>query len=187
MAIEFFRSRGVALVLVVALLAALFLAGAAVSVRFNNNGPSVRGEGVYVGTTNLAYWTQLGTFARQVPNPVPARVSTTVGAPTVLPGAGTIYMLNGGAASGDNDVRFDFQEATSAPVSHEIEITFTIDAGLGGAPTVVTAYIETQASAPGSPITFTFLYDLGFGTPGSLEVSTFKQVTQSCTAIGTCP
>lgn len=150
-------------------------------------GTSDRGSGAYEGSTELAYWTLAGTFADTMHGALPGAASTTVGTPTVLPASTQSYRINA-ATIGNAAVRWNFTEGTSSPVNTEIEITFTIAYAISGANSTIKIYLETQGTAPASPLVFQLYYDSGgTGAPGSSAVQAFVQLSQQCAGIGTCP
>jgi hypothetical protein len=164
-----------------------FVGGYALAVALTiTNGASETGGGVYHATNNLAYWTESTVGINSQPSPVPSTLSSTVGTPTVLAGAATTYAIN--APGAGNVVHFfKFSEATTAPINTELEIQFTVSTGAGPTITLVTVYVETQAAAIASAITFTLNYDLGSAGAGTITLNNVMQVSQVCSAVGTCP
>ncbi len=148
------------------------------------SGTAERGQGAYVSETGQAYWTWRDSQIRVVPTPVPAAVSLLAAAPTRLPGAPTSYMINAGVA-GATAVRWQFTEATTAPVSTELELRFAV--GLSATAVHITAYVETQAAHIGAAIVFTFYWDAGAFAPGTITIETIQATVLVCTSIGTCP
>jgi hypothetical protein len=142
-------------------------------------------SGIYEAETDLAYWTNNGTYITTMPSPVPSLVSTSAAAPTVLPSSPVDYTLNAGTA-GHPAVRWDFTENASAPASTEIEIEFNVSAGTGPVSTVK-VFVETQATAPASPLTIRFFFDSGTTTPGPIFIRNLVDASAQCSAIGTCP
>ncbi len=148
---------------------------------------SEAGTGNFTNANSLAYWSQAGGLATGLGG-VPSGLTTlsgTVGTPTVLAGASQSYAINAPTA-GDVGQFIKFSETSAATINTEIEIAFTVSTGGGPAITNVVVYIETQASAPGSTLTFTLYYDLGSASGGSIVVNSIQQISQTCTAVGTC-
>lgn len=158
-----------------------FALGAATQVT---QGPVENSQGAYVAQAGLTYWTWHATILDTIPTPVPASASTTVAAPTVLPGAGTSYDINPSTA-GAQAVRWQFSEGTTAPVSTEIELRFV--AGLNGPSSSIRIYLETQTLPPVGALTFYLYWDAGAFPPASLTVETMQITVLACTAVGTCP
>jgi hypothetical protein len=90
-------------------------------------------------------------------------------------------MVNTGAG-GDNAVEFQFQETTGATANTEIEIQFSVT--VNGASQTATVYLETQAAAPGSALTFNLYFDGGSGTAA---INPEQEVSQPCASVGQCP
>jgi hypothetical protein len=113
-------------------------------------------------------------------------LSTTVGAPTVLAGGATSYGVNAPVL---NDIAhfWKFTESAGAPVNTELEIQLTVSTGVVPTVAAVTVYVETQASSPGSAITFALYYDLGSPSAGTITLNSVTQISQECTGVGTCP
>ncbi len=168
------------------LIAMLLLTGGWVaSAAFTvTNSTTEIGSGNYHGTAGITGWSETSVGVTTVPGTVPAVLSTTVGGPTVLPGAATTYAINAPTA-GDLAHYWKFTEATTAPVSTELELAFTVSTGTGI--TAVTSYVETQTTAPGAAIVFTLLYDLGSPAGGTITLNSVTEVSQQCAAVGTCP
>ncbi len=179
-------ARRVSVLVVAPLLVLSFLGGLGMALTITA-GNSSNGSGAYEGSTELTYWTLAGTFADTMHGPLPGAASTTAGTPTVLPASAQSYRINA-ATIADLAVRWNFTEGTSSPVNTEVEITFTIAYGISGTSTTIKIYLETQGTAPASPIVFQLFYDSGgTGAPGSEAVQAFVQLSQQCSAIGTCP
>ena len=147
-------------------------------------GPTETGQGAYVTEHALAYWTWHETLLTTIPTPAPAKVSTTIGTPTVLPRAGTSYSINA-ATAGQVAVAWTFDELTTAPRSTELALTF-LD-GLASPATTITVYVESDPRAPFVTTAFVFYWDAGTFAPGTLVVETMTATAVACTAIGTCP
>ncbi len=144
------------------------------------------GNGTYHATSQLAYWTETDVGVAAQPVALPPTLSTLVGAPTVLAGAGTSYAINP-AVAGDVTHFWKFQEATGAPASTEIELQFQVSTGVVVSISLVTVYVETQAVVPGSAQTFTLYYDLGSPAAGTITLNSVTEISQACTAVGSCP
>jgi hypothetical protein len=142
------------------------------------------GQGAEVSEHSLAYWqwhqTELGT----IPNPVPARISTTVGTPTLLPRGGRTFTINA-AVVGQTGVRWTFQETVAAPTSTELVIT--LSDSLSQSAGTILVYVETAARAPGGTLNYNFWWDAGTFAPGALTIESLTATVQVCSAIGTCP
>jgi hypothetical protein len=150
-----------------------------------SQGPTEVGSGVYHGTSALTYWTET-TAGVGTQGATPPALSTTVGAPTVLPGAGTSYSVNAPVVN-DIEHYWKFTEATSAPVNTEVELTISVSTGVVPVVTSVTVYFETQATAPATAQTFILYYDLGSPATATITLNSVTQVGQQCSAVGTCP
>ncbi|MCI4366053.1 MAG: hypothetical protein L3K10_08395 [Thermoplasmata archaeon] len=150
------------------------------------NGTTETGSGAYHGTAAIAYWTETAVGVGTQPGVLPAVLSGTAGTPTVLAGAATNYAVN---APTLNDIAhfWKFSEATTAPINTEVELQLTISTGAVPVITAVIVYVETQAVAPGSAITFTLYYDLGSPSSGTITLNAVTQISQQCAAVGTCP
>ena len=145
-------------------------------------GTAENGGGASHATNALTYWTEANVGVGGQPAVLPTTLSTTVGTPTVLAAAGTNYAINTPTA-GDIVHFWKFTEATTAPVSTELELQFTVS---GASTLQSTVYIETQATAPATAQTFVLYYDLG--APGTtITINSVLQIVQTCSAVGTCP
>ena len=163
------------------------IAGFGLAASFTiTQGPAINGGGVYHATNAIAWWTEASAGVAIVQTPVPAQLSATVGTPTVLGGASASYTINVATA---NDVGqyWRFTEATTATVNTEIEIAFTVSTGAVPVVTTTIAYLETQAAAPGAALTFTLYYDLGSPAAGTITLNSVAELSQQCSAVGTCP
>jgi hypothetical protein len=179
------RARRISTIFVLPLVALSIVLGVATALTITASSTEY-GTGAYESGTSLTYWTLDGTFADTMHAPLPGRASGAAGFPTVLPAAAQSYRING-ATSGDLAVRWNFTESTAAHVNTEIEITFTITYGVTGATSTITVYVETQGTAPTNPVVFQFYFDAGTATPGSVAIQAFTQVSEQCSAVGTCP
>lgn len=148
-------------------------------------GPTEMGSGVYHGTAALTYWTEASAGVT-TQSGTPTVLSTTVGTPTVLPGAGTNYGVN---APTLNDIThfWKFTEATTAPINTEVELQISVSTGVVPSITTVVVYVETQAAAPGTAQTFVLYYDLGSPATATITLNSVTQVSEQCSAVGTCP
>jgi len=150
-----------------------------------NQGAVETGSGAYHGTAALTYWTET-TAGVTTQAGTPAVLSAIMATPTVLPAAGISYGVN---APTLNDVThfWKFTEATTSPVSTELELEFTVSSGAVPVITLVTVYIQTQAVIPGTAVTFTLFYDLGSASSGTITLNSVTEISQQCGAVGTCP
>jgi hypothetical protein len=145
-----------------------------------STGGTENGFGTSHTTSSPTWWSEssVGIGTQGTP---PTTLSTTVATPTVLAASSTTYDVNTGTA-GDWVHFWKFSETTGAPTSTELELQFTV---VESSTTVQsTSYIETQATAPGSTLTFTLEYDLG---SAAITVNSVVEVSQTCVAVGTCP
>ncbi len=151
-----------------------------------SQGSSINGGGVYHATNSIAWWNEASAGVAVVQTPLPAALSTTATAPTVLAGAAATYAVNTAVA---NDVAqyWKFTESTGAAAATELEIAFTVSTG--ATPTVTTqiVYVETQATSPTGALTFTIEYDLGSPATATITLNSVSQLSQECSAVGTCP
>lgn len=149
-------------------------------------GAAITGGGTYHGTAAIAWWTESGAGVSVQPAVLPTTLSAAVGAPTVLAGAATNYGVNAAVA---NDVSqyWKFVEATTATVNTELELAFTVSTGVAPVVTTLVVYVETQAAAPGAAITFGFYYDLGSAATATITLNSVTEISQLCSAVGTCP
>ncbi len=150
------------------------------------NGPGINGGGNYEATNAITFWTEASAGVAIIQTPVPATLSATITAPTVLAGAATTYSVNAATA---NDVGqfWKFTEAGGATASTELEIAFTVSTGTGPTVTTVIAYVETQTAPPAGATTFTIFYDLGSPAGGTITLNSVSELSQQCSAVGTCP
>jgi len=172
--------------LLFALLCAAALAGAGVAfAAISVTHHVLTATGTDVSETNLPWWTEWGLTTGTIPATVPPAGGTTAAAPVVLAGSAATYTI-GTAVAGAAAILFVFNESISAPVSTEIEIAVTVGVG-GAAMTNGTVYMESQASAPATVLTFTFYLDTGATTTTAILVQTLVEVTQQCASVGSCP
>lgn len=170
-----------------ALSVAAFVGGFALAGSLTiSSGSSESANGNFESTNSIAWWTQSSVGLSSTPSTVPTSISTTAGSPTVLGATATSYLIGSGTA-GDVAHFFKMSESTSAPVSTEIEIVFTISTGSTPTTTTSTVYLETQSTAPGSALTFTLFYDLGSAGSGTIVLNSVQEISQLCSAVGTCP
>jgi hypothetical protein len=151
-----------------------------------SQGPAESAGGNFESTNSIAWWSQASVGLTSVASPLPTQLATTSSSPTVLAATGQAYLINTGAA-GDVAHFFKMTESTSAPVSTEIEVVFTVSTGLSPVITTVTVFLESQSTAPGTAQTFVLEYDLGSPTSASIVLNSVEQISQQCTAVGTCP
>jgi hypothetical protein len=149
-----------------------------------NLGSTETGSGAYHPTAALAWWTEASVGVGTQPGTLPTVLSAASATPTVLPAAGTNYAINTPTA-GDVVHFWKFTEATTAPVSTELELQFTISSGLGVAQ--ATAFVESQATAPATAQTFVLFYDLGSPATGTITLISVTEIGQQCSAVGSCP
>lgn len=144
------------------------------------------GAGIYHATAQLTYWTETDVGVGPQPAVLPATLSAAVATPTVLAAAGINYGINAAVA---NDVThfWKFQEAVGAPDNTELELQFTVSTGAVAIFTTVTVYVETQAATPGAVQTFVLYYDLGSPASGTITLNSVTEISQVCSAVGTCP
>ena len=170
------------------LAAAAFVGGFALAgaLTVNQGSPESAG-GNYEATNAISWWSQAGVGLTTVPSTLPASLTgTTAAAPQTLAASATSYLLNTGTA-GDLAHYFRMTEAAGAPASTEVELTFSVSTGAAPTVTQVTVYIETPATSPVSATNFTFVYDLGSAATASIVLNSVQQVSQVCSAVGTCP
>jgi len=168
------------------LIAMLLLTGGWVaSAAFTvTQGTTETGGGSYHSTSAIAFWTETSVGVTTVPGVAPAVLSTAVTPPTTLAGTATTYAINT-PTGGDLAHYWKFTESAGAAVNTEVELAFTVSTGAGI--TAVTSYVETQATAPGAAIVFSLLYDLGSPSGGTITLNSVTEVSQQCSAVGTCP
>ncbi|HYA58466.1 MAG TPA: hypothetical protein VEH57_08440 [Thermoplasmata archaeon] len=169
---------------VVALLAigAAWTLAASIAVQL---GVTENGAGTFHPTAFLTYFAEARTGVTIITNAALAVLSPAVGTPTVLAGASASYGLNA-LTAGDATQYWVYTESTSAPVNTEIELEFWVSTGVVPTVTQLTLYIETQAVAPGSALTFTLYYDLGSPASGTITLNSAMVLAQQCPALGTC-
>lgn len=157
---------------------------AAASLRIVSSSESFGGQ--ESPTSYLADWEETGAAPSTTPTPVPTELSATMAAPTRLATAATSYVVNDGTA-GHTALAWSFTQATGLATNLELELSFTLHwTNAGTAETgSVTVYVETQAAAIGAALAFTLFFDAGAAT-GIVFVSQYE-LTQSCSAVGTCP
>jgi hypothetical protein len=147
-------------------------------------GSAEQGQGAYVSESGQTYWAWRATQLLTVPTPVPGAVSLLAAHPTVLPAASTDYMIDHGTV-GNTSVRWEFREATTAPVSTELELRFTD--GLSNTAVKITGYVETRATALFFAVLFYFYWDAGTFAPTSVTVETMQATVLVCASVGVCP
>ena len=166
----------------------LVLAGSAFvgALTFRITASGETANGVRTSTEFLTHWQQTGSQSGNVPFVVPAGLSTIAAAPTRLGAGSTRYMANAGVA-GDIAVVWVFSETVGMAVNTEIELGFVAHYLVGTTATSVstTLYVETQAAAIGATNAYTIYYDTGQTTGVTYE--TQFEISQVCSAVGTCP
>jgi hypothetical protein len=148
------------------------------------DGAALAGGGQYHATNAIAWWTESDVGVSIQPTPLPATLSAVVGTPTVLAAAATSYGVNA-AVAGDIGQYWKFLEAAGAAASTEVELAFTVSTGAGI--TTLTVYVETQAAPPAGGATFSFFFDLGAASAGTITLNSVTEIAQQCSAVGTCP
>ncbi|MGC2204494.1 MAG: hypothetical protein WA719_01010 [Thermoplasmata archaeon] len=149
-------------------------------------GPVIAGSGVYHSTNSIAWWTDVSEGVGIQPTVLPATLSATATSPTVLAAVATSYGVNA-AVSNDVGQYWRFTEATTATASTELELAFTVSTGATPVITTNVAYVETQATIPGTATTFVFYYDLGSPATATITLNSVTEIAQQCSAVGTCP
>lgn len=142
--------------------------------------------GVQNGSVFLTDWQQTGVLPGATPNPVPLLVGLTVTAPVRLPAATTALVLDA-AVAGHEALEWSFSESVGMPSNKEVEIAFSLhyDVGVAVHSVTLTAFVETQAVAITAALTFTLYWDSGATTGVSFTAE--EQISQACSAVGTCP
>ncbi len=176
------RLAGFALAIGVLLLSTAFVAAA--SLRIGSSTESFGGQ--ESPTSYLADWEETGAGPSATPAPVPAELSASMAAPTRLASVATSYLVNAGTAD-HTALAWSFTQATGLATNLELELAFTLHWTNDGTAETgsVTVYVETQAAAIGAALAFTLYFDAGAAT-GIVFVSQYE-LTQSCSAVGTCP
>ncbi len=169
-------------VVLTAILALALTGGYVLGSAMVTTGGQSTGVGLKSFGSALTYWVQTSTGASKVPGTLPSAVSTLASSPTILPSTSTSYVVTPTAISGDNAVVWVFTESTSALVSKEVKITFSVT--VGATTSVYTGYVQTQATGPTSPLTFTFYADKGTGV---LVLKSWYQLSQVCGPGNLCP
>lgn len=175
------KGRAIAIATILAML--MFGAGYAMAAITVTNTTETAG-GTYVNPGAISGWALSATdpvAVAVIPSSGLTAASTTVGTPSVLPGAATSYSV-GTVTAGDIAQVLHFSETAAAPVSTEIEITFTLSSA---SVVTTTVYVETQA-APAA-YTMTFYLDAGSAAGASVTINYAEQISQQCSAVGTCP
>jgi len=172
-----------ALVMAIAVTVTAFGVAAGLSTQVIKGAPE-SGQGSFVTEHALAYWSWHSTVLGTIPVVVPRQISIVVTAPSVLPRGGRSYTINT-AVAGQTSVAWTFQEATTAPRTTELKLTF-VD-GLVPPTSTIVVYVETSTRAPGAAVSYVFYWDAGTFAPNSLAIETMTATIQACTAVGTCP
>lgn len=142
--------------------------------------------GVQDGSAFMIHWQQNGVASAAIPNPVPGAASQAVVTPTRLPGAGLSFRLNA-AVVGHQAVEWSFTESVGMPVNQEVEIAFAVQYSVGGVSHSGggMVYLESQAAAIGAAVTYNFYWDSGAAAGITFGAET--EISQACSAVGTCP
>jgi len=167
---------------------ALLLLGGAWTVAVSLSvtpGLTETGGGAYHTTTSLAYLAEVDSGVTTISNSALAVLSPAVGTPTVLAGTSASYALNS-LTSSDASQFWVLEETTAAPVNTEVELQFWISTGVVPSVTHLALFVETQATAPGSTLTFTLFYDLGNPGAGTITLNNVLAIDQQCPSLGTC-
>lgn len=178
------RSRWLPMVALAIATAAILGAGAAVSLQVTHSTESASGLSNHGDF--LTHFQQIGSTSSTTPNPAPAVLSAAAATPTVLAGASASYLVDVGVA-GHQAADFLFQETVGIALSTEVELRFQVTYVIGATTTTFagTAYVETQAAAPGATLTFNIYWDSGQAAGVTLQSQ--LEVSQVCSAVGTCP
>ncbi len=162
------------------------LVGVASAVSFHVGSSLERVGGTASTTEFLSHWQFVSTAPSTTPFPTPRVWSATVATPTRLARLSTTYLLNRGAF-GDTGADWVFNETVGISASTELEVAFSVTYVVAGVTHsfTTTAYVETQARALVATLTFTVLWDSGAAT--ALTVVSQTELTQVCSALGTCP
>jgi hypothetical protein len=157
-----------------------------VSASFVLQSNSGHAGGVENGSVFLKNWQQTGALSSATPAPVPALVGLTASAPTRLPAAAASFGLDAGV-NGHQALEWTFSESVGILVNQEIEVSFNVQYSIGATAhtTTVTAYLESQAATIGAPLSFNFYWDTGAAT--GITFTTESEISQACSAVGTCP
>jgi hypothetical protein len=144
------------------------------------------GQGVRTATTFLADFQVVATSLSTTPTPVPRAWSVTAGFPTHLGRVSATRMVNAGTA-GDEAVEWTFNESTGLAAATEIEVELSVSYLIGAISHSfsATVYVESQARALPTPLTFEFVWDSG-ATTGVTPTSELA-LALVCSAVGTCP
>ncbi|MCI4335714.1 MAG: hypothetical protein L3K17_00745 [Thermoplasmata archaeon] len=130
----------------------------------------------------ITWWSQTAISLATIPSPAPGVANASETTPTLLTGSNASYVFVTAKAN-DSALRWDFQLKTP-PVLTEFELTVTILNLSASTPTSVTVYLETPATSPSGTVLVSLYFDQGAGAAGFRNVS---QVSQECSAFGTCP
>ena len=130
----------------------------------------------------ITWWAQSGVSVDQVPSPAPSAVNGSAATPTLLTGLNSSYAV-GAVKAGDAAVRWDFQ-LKSPPILTEFELTISVLNLTGTVATTLTVYLETPATSPVGTVLVSLFLDNGVGVTGFRAAS---QLSQQCSAFGTCP
>jgi hypothetical protein len=176
------RGAGWLVLAALAIVAVVGIATAAYVIQSNSGAAG----GVQNGSAFLSHWQQTAVVSTTTPARVPAALSTTVGAPTRLPATSTPYRVDA-ATAGDPAAEWVFVESTGIGLNLEIEVEYTVQYTLGAVAHTAsgTVYLESQAAAPGADLTFELYWDSG--SAAAIELVTESEISQACSAVGSCP
>lgn len=176
-----------AIYLATALSLAAFVGGYAMAGSLTvSSGGTESANGNYETTSSISWWTQSTVGLAAFPSGSPTTLSATATGPTVLGPSAQNYGINAGTA-GDVAHYFKMTESTTAPVSTELEIVFSVSTGASPTVTTVTVFLETQTAAPSTAVTYTLYYDLGSAASASIVLNSVQQISQQCSSVGSCP
>ena len=114
-----------------------------------------------------------------------ASVSVNASQPTNLSSSGGLAYGVGGVSTGSTAITFASQLLTTAPNSTELELRFSI--ALTGPATVLTVYVETPATPPGTALTERFYVATTTPSFTGLTLESFAATSAVCTSVGVCP
>lgn len=175
------RTRVAPVALAVALGVVAFLAGALAGSLSIGSGLE-SGKGATEVGNAITWWGETAVTLTLIPSPVPATANASAATPTLLTTANTSYAV-GAVKANDSAIRWDFQ-LKAPPVLTEFEITVTVLNLTAASAATFTVFLETPATAPTGTVLVSLFVDNGAGTTGFQAVS---QLSQQCTAFGTCP
>ena len=171
-----------ALLLVLVLLPAGFVAGATLKV---SKGPTEKGGGLYVAPTNIGSWWRFGVLT---PGTLPSgttSVSLTPASPSSIAVSSTVSFAVNGSTAGAGAEVWTFLLSTSAPISVEVELRFNVS--LAGQTTHVIAFVQTPSSALSSGESVRFYFVTGSVATVGTTVQSLVESSAQCTSVGVCP